>query len=85
MLGGVPAHLALALAAIGSVAGFGLMVMSKLLGIGVVVLTVGAWACLGFAYTQDRVAVLVAKLRVRYRFAERITSYGPGYQRVRVE
>jgi hypothetical protein len=75
MLAGVPAHLALALLATACLGGFGLMMVSNLAGLLVVVGVAGAWAVIGFVYSQDRVAMSMFALRRLYRFLPVVTSY----------
>src|SRR5262245_58298529 len=83
MLAGVPVHYLLVLVGLAVVVGVGLIPVSKLLGVAVVGAVLTAWAGLGMVFSRDRVQVPLFFLRLRHRFADRITSYSPSYQTVR--
>lgn len=85
MLTGVPVHYALVLVGLAVVVGVGLIPVSKLLGLIVVVAVLLAWAGLAVVFSRDRVQVPLFFLRLRHRFAGRISSYSPSYQVVRFE
>jgi hypothetical protein len=85
MLGGVPAHYALALVGVASLLGFGLMSVSRVVGLSVVAGVLIVWGLLVVVYGQDRVAVPLFFLRIFHRFPRRITSYCRSYQRVEFE
>lgn len=84
MLAGVPVHYALVLVGLAVVVGVGLVPVSKLLGFTIAAVVLFAWGGLGLVFAQDRVQVPLFSLRLRHRFASRITSYSPSYQRVRI-
>lgn len=77
MLGGIPAHYLLVLLGVATVFGLEAMSVSKMVGIVVLCLVGLTWMALAFVYGQDRARVPLMLLRLRYRFARRIDSYGP--------
>lgn len=85
MLAGVPVHYVLVLVGLAVVVGVGLIPVSKLLGAAVIAGVLAVWAGLVMVFSRDRVQVPLFFLRLRHRFAGRITSYSPSYQTVRFE
>lgn len=82
ILAGVPVHVLLGIMALGVLVGVGGLVASRLVGLCGLLGTVAVWSVLAFVCGQDRVAVPIFLLRLRFRFPGAISSYARSYLRV---
>ena len=79
---GIPVHQALILVATGTL---GALLINQWSGFAAIVWALYIAACglmLHLVHAQDRIVLPMLKLRLRYRFKLRVTSYAPSYQRV---
>lgn len=82
MVLGIPVHLVLTLATVGTL---GALLVNQWSGAGAIAFALGALATgfvLHLAHAQDRIVLPMLRLRMRHRFQPRVSSFAPSYQRV---
>jgi hypothetical protein len=82
MVLGIPVHLVLLLATVGTL---GALLVNQWSGVWAIVFALGAIGAgfvLNLVNAQDRIVLPVLKLRMRHRFRDRVSSFAPSYQRV---
>lgn len=84
-LGGLPVHYAFVLAVVAVLCGFGLMSVSKVIGLSIAATVAVVWAVLAMIFARDRVQIPLFFLGLRRRQPKRVTSYSQSYITVRVE
>jgi hypothetical protein len=82
MVLGIPVHLVLALAAVGTLGALLVNQWSGAWAIAFGLGSIGAGFVLHLVYAQDRIVLPILKLRLRHRFQDRVSSFAPSYQRV---
>jgi hypothetical protein len=82
MVLGIPVHLVLILATVGTL---GALLVNQWSGAWAIAFAVGALG-VGFVLhlvnAQDRIVLPLLRLRMRYRFQPRVSSFAPSYQQV---
>jgi hypothetical protein len=79
---GIPVHLVLILATVGTL---GALVVNQWSGAGAIAFalgSLGAGFVLHLVHAQDRIVLPLLKLRMLHRFQPRVSSFAPSYQRV---
>jgi hypothetical protein len=82
MVMGIPVHLVLILATVGTL---GALVVNQWSGAGAIAFALGSLGVgfvLHLVHAQDRIVLPLLKLRMLYRFQPRVSSFAPSYQRV---
>jgi hypothetical protein len=82
MVLGIPVHLVLALAAVGTLGALLVNQWSGAWAIAFALGSIGVGFVLHLVNAQDRIVLPVLKLRLRHRFQDRVSSFAPSYQRV---
>jgi hypothetical protein len=82
MVFGIPVHLVLALATVGTLGALLVNQWSGAWAITFALGAIGAGFVLHLVNAQDRIVLPVLKLRLRHRFQDRVSSFAPSYQRV---
>lgn len=82
MVLGIPVHLVLLLATVGTLGALLVNQWSGAWAIAFALGAIGAGFVLNLVNAQDRIVLPVLKLRMRHRFQERVSSFAPSYQRV---
>ena len=82
MVLGIPVHLVLSLATVGTL---GALLVNQWSGAGAIAFSLGALGAgfvLHLVHAQDRIVIPLLKLRMMHRFQARVSSFAPSYQRV---
>ena len=85
MVLGIPVHLVLVLATVGTLGALLVNQWSGVWAIAFALGTIGTGFVLNLVNAQDRVALPVLRLRMRHRFQDRVSSFAPSPQRVEWE